>query len=340
MPAQYEFLESLLLQDLPEAKASAAAFGVTSQNVTDYVRRHLELLPGVYSDLLKAHPVFSRDRDRTLNTLWDLWLPLAIWLADRQTATSQPFVQGILGGQGAGKTTLAIALKSILARMGLSCVGISIDDLYKTHTEREELKRQDPRLIWRGPPGTHDIDLGIQVLDRLRSPSQSPILIPRFDKSMYGGDGDRTESEPITGADIVLFEGWFMGVQPVDPAIFATAPQPIFTDEDREFAIASNERLKAYLPLWQRLDSLMLLYPSNYRYSKRWRLEAEHETISRGGDGMSDREVADFVDYFWRALHPELFIAPLMRKPDLCDLVVEINIDHQPERIYAPRDQI
>jgi D-glycerate 3-kinase len=397
-PAQCEFLESLLLQDLPEAKASAVAFGVTPQNVTEYVRRHLELMPEVYSDLLKAHPVFSRDRDRTLNTLWDLWLPLARWLTDRQKARARPFVQGILGGQGAGKTTLAIALKNILACMGLSCIGISIDDLYKTHAEREELKRQDPRLIWRGPPGTHDIDLGIQVLDRLRqslgqaqdfgqaqgaaptaptiatnpipitqtpSPrtglafvSQSshqtqafvtnakplhfptPILIPRFDKSKYGGDGDRTEPEEITGAEIVLFEGWFMGVQPVDPAVFATAPEPINTDEDREFAIATNERLQAYLPLWQRLDSLMLLYPSDYRYSKRWRLQAEHDTIARGGDGMSDEEVEEFVEYFWRALHPELFTTPLMRNPDLCDLVVEINIEHQPERIYAPRDRM
>ncbi|WP_202950663.1 zeta toxin family protein [Pseudanabaena sp. PCC 6802] len=354
--AQYEFLESQLLKDLPEVKAFAAAFGITQQNVTEYVRRHLELLPDVYTSLIQAHPAFSRDRDRTLNTLWDLWLPLATRLADRQKARSRPFVQGILGGQGAGKTTLAIALKILLARMGLSCIGISLDDLYKTHAEREELQRQDPRLIWRGPPGTHDIDLGIQVLDRLRQglgqaqgavptttptpeDQQPPIFIPRFDKSKYGGDGDRAEPEAITGADIILFEGWFTGVQPVDPAIFATAPEPIITEADRQFAISTNERLKAYLPLWQRLDSLMLLYPSDYRYSKLWRLQAEHETIAKGGDGMSDEDVEKFVEYFWRALHPELFITPLMRSPDLCDLVVEINIEHQPERIYAPRDR-
>jgi glycerate kinase (EC 2.7.1.31) len=60
-------------------------------------------------------------------------------------------------------------LTLILGKLGYSTVSLSLDDLYKTYADRQQLQKADPRLIWRGPPGTHDLELGIAVLDRLRS---------------------------------------------------------------------------------------------------------------------------------------------------------------------------
>ena len=117
-----------------------------------------------------------------------------------------------------------------------------------------------------------------------------------------------------------------------------SAPDPIRTEADRQFAVDMNANLQDYLPLWQRLDSLIVLYPADYRFSKQWRQQAEQEAIAAGAAGMSDAEVSEFVDYFWRALHPELFITPLMRNAELVDLVVEINSEHQLDRIYCPKD--
>jgi D-glycerate 3-kinase len=328
------YLASQLLQD--DFKASA--FGITCQNVAEYVGKHLQLMPEAYAELLKKLPGLGQNRDRALDTMWNLWLPLATCLVAKQKEIARPFVQGILGGQGTGKTTLAAALTAILSCMGLRCVGISIDDLYKTYAERQKLMEIDPRLDRRGPPGTHDVDLGIQVLDQLRQSSQATVDIPRFDKSKYGGAGDRTTPDTLMGADIILFEGWFVGAQPLDPAVFDHAPAPINSAPDRQFAIDMNARLQDYLPLWQRLDSLMILYPADYRFSKQWRQQAEQEAIAAGAAGMSDAEVSEFVDYFWRALHPELFITPLMQNAALVDLVIEINSEHQLDRIYSPRD--
>ena len=39
---------------------------------------------------------------------------------------------------------------------------------------------------------------------------------------------------------------------------------------------------------------------------------------------MSDEECDRFVEYFWKALHPDLYIKPLL---DTADLVVEIKGD-------------
>jgi D-glycerate 3-kinase len=137
--------------------------------------------------------------------------------------------------------------------------------------------------------------------------------------------------------DIVLFEGWFVGVRPIDPAVFdASLPEPIQTSADRAFARDMNDQLKDYLPLWERLDRLMLLYPVNYRLSQQWRCQAEQQMIATGKSGMTEAQVSKFVEYFWRSLHPELFITPLTKKNSWVDLVIEINPDHTVGAIYRP----
>lgn len=39
---------------------------------------------------------------------------------------------------------------------------------------------------------------------------------------------------------------------------------------------------------------------------------------------MTDLQIEQFVKYFWRSLHPDLFIKPLALKPSQVDLVIEI----------------
>ena len=267
------------------------------------------------------------DRQKILNYLEKLWLPTAIDLAiaRNKNKLERTLVQGILGGQGSGKTTLCIVLKFILEHLGFTVATLSIDDLYLTYAQRQALQQQDPRLIWRGPPGTHDVGLGMKVIEQcLQQDNSSQILIPRFDKSAFNGAGDRTSPEAIDQPDILLFEGWFVGVQPVTEDRFNNPPAPITTPEDIQFAKDNNQRLKAYLPLWNKLDSLIVLCPEDCRLSKQWRKEAEHKMIATGKTGMSDEECDRFVEYFWKALHPELFIEPLIKT---ADLVVEIKSD-------------
>ncbi|MDJ0588477.1 MAG: glycerate kinase [Pleurocapsa sp. MO_226.B13] len=261
-----------------------------------------------------------------------LWLPTALELAEARQKSNRTIIQGILGGQGTGKSTLCIILKLILNYLGFEVASLSIDDLYLTHAERQELKRQNPRLIWRGPPGTHDVALGLKVIEQcLQEDSEAEILMPRFDKSAWNGSGDRISPEAITKPDILLFEGWFVGVKPVPETCFDNPPAPIVTAEDIQFAKDNNQRLQAYLPLWEKLDRLIVLYPEDYRLSKQWRKEAEHKMIASGKTGMSDEEIDRFVEYFWQALHPELLIEPLTKT---ADLVVEIKSDRSLGRIH------
>ncbi|MEH2151145.1 glycerate kinase [Nostoc sp.] len=318
-------------------KLRAKAFGITPENVDEVIERRSHLLKSIF-------PAFNQfcqtslqiEPKEMLQVLWDLWLPLGIKLASQRQQLERPLIQGILGGQGTGKTTMSKVLSLILDQLGYRTVSLSLDDLYKTYSDRLVLRQQDPRLIWRGPPGTHDIDLGLNVLDQIRQ-FQSPVMLPRFDKSAYGGAGDRTNPETVTNIDIVLFEGWFVGVRPIDPDLFDTAPPPILTDEDKAFARDLNLRLHDYLPLWERLDSLIVLYPTDYRCSLEWRKQAEQQMIAAGKSGMSNAEIEQFVNYFWRSLHPELFIKPLVKDATAVDLVIKIHPDHSFGEVYCDR---
>ncbi|TAE61459.1 MAG: glycerate kinase [Nostocales cyanobacterium] len=312
----------------------AKVFNITEDNVSQVVLERSQLLKLVFptfQQFCETH--LQMPTLAMLQVLWDLWLPLAMKIAGSRQNLDRAFVQGILGGQGTGKTTMCQGLSLILQQLGYSTLCLSLDDLYKTYSERLALQQQDSRLIWRGPPGTHDINLGLSLLDQIRQ-GKSSVLVPRFDKSAYAGAGDRTTPEIVTNIDIVLFEGWFVGVLPIDPQVFITAPPPIITEADRVFACDMNEQLKAYLPVWERLDSLLVLDPHDYRCSLTWRKQAEQKMIATGKSGMNDPQIEEFVNYFWRSLHPELFIKPLLKSPKV-DLVIKVNTDHSFSTIYS-----
>lgn len=282
----------------------------------------------------------------------DIYLPLVDQIIRWKQEVDRPLIQGIVGGQGTGKTTLCRLLQKILEIAGYATISLSLDDLYKTYSERQELQRKEPRLCWRGPPGTHDIQLGIDILEQIRTSTtlsdhtsitlpdylnnpRQVIALPRFDKSLWDGMGDRTTPELVEIPDILLFEGWFVGVLP-----------RVHLENWGDFTAYINQQLHDYLPLWEKLDKLILLYPEDYRFCLQWRLQAEQEMIALSKDkrkddlkkGMTPAEITSFVEYFWQALPPELFISPLTKVPTPVDLVISIDSDHRLGKLYSPKE--
>ncbi|MBD2301839.1 glycerate kinase [Nostoc sp. FACHB-190] len=342
----YSWLGEIIAEEVSEstwqqAKAAALAdisrakaFGITSANVDVMIQARSQLLKSVLPDFRQFYQTNLRaDYEAMLAVLWDLWLPLGMKLAAHRQSLNRPLIQGILGVQGTGKTTMCQVLSLILQQLGYRSLSWSLDDLYKTYSDRLILVQQDPRLIWRGPPRTHDVDLGLNVLEQIRQ-GETSVTVPRFDKSLYAGAGDRTTPEIVTNIDIVLFEGWFVGVRPIDPKAFEITPPPIITDADKAFARDMNQQLSNYLPLWDCLDSLILLYPTDYRSSLEWRKQAEQQMVAAGKSGMSDSQIEEFVNYFWRSLHPELFLKPMLRSPSVADVVIEICPDRTFGAVY------
>ena len=69
-------------------------------------------------------------------------IPICFWIENKVTQ-KKPFLIGLAGGQGTGKTTTSSILKIILEKyFKLNVFKISIDDFYKTRKERVLLSKK------------------------------------------------------------------------------------------------------------------------------------------------------------------------------------------------------
>lgn len=154
---------------------------------------------------------------------------------------------------------------------------------------------------------------------------ENPLPLPAFDKSRFGGEGDRVprgewkEIDTTERAiDVLIFEGWCVGFQALSfPSLqqkWEDAKQSQKTDEEGnghgEFSITTladhslkslstiNENLKEYCETFmgpQFFDAFIHLSTEDLRNVYRWRIEQEHALIEVKGQGMSDESVVAFV---------------------------------------------
>lgn len=93
---------------------------------------------------------------------------------------------------------------------------VSYDDFYLTRKEQEALGDSNFFLSGRGVAGTHDLKLGTDTLRQLKTKRTGNISIPVYDKSAFGGKGDQGKPrEAQAPVDLIIFEGWMLGYQPV-----------------------------------------------------------------------------------------------------------------------------
>jgi D-glycerate 3-kinase len=234
---------------------------------------------------------------------------VALPLADQIVAAGAPATIGVCGTQASGKSTLVAVVARLLERRGLSVAILSIDDLYLTRPERETLAaRVHPLFVTRGPPGTHDVALGLEVLDSLRRPGLTAL--PRFDKAQDTRK-PREAWDVVEGpVDVVLFEGWCVGARPQSSADLQAPVNALERDLDPDgvWRRYANDALAGpYQTLFGRLDQLVLLAAPSFDVVLAWRMEQERKLRERlardGGDltrSLSDEAVANFIAHYER----------------------------------------
>lgn len=203
-----------------------------------------------------------------------------------------PCLLGVNGPQGSGKSTLCAWLCEELTARGRSALAISIDDFYLRRSEQVLLAArfgENPYLQARGYPGTHDVELGSDVLKGLKA-GQS-VLIPRYDKSLFEGRGDRLPETQWTRVDraydVIFLEGWMLGFPPV-PA--ERLPNSHFVE--------INNFLRAYTAWTSLLDGFLQLVPDEYHHVLAWRVEAEEKMKASGRPGLSAADIRAYIELF------------------------------------------
>ena len=212
------------------------------------------------------------------------------------SATDAPFVLGIGGGQGAGKSTLAAQIVRAAEALDRRAICVSLDDFYLTRSQRQRLGEDvHPLLATRGVPGTHDLALALATLNGLLSAGE--VDVPIFDKSVDDRNpAGRTVSGPF---DLVVFEGWCVGVA-AEPD--GRLPEPINAlerEEDRQGVWRSyvNQTLTDDYPeLWRTLHRLLFLQVPDLAAVVRWRTEQEqaHPPSRRMTAAAIERFVAHY----------------------------------------------
>ncbi|KAF5204333.1 D-glycerate 3-kinase protein [Thalictrum thalictroides] len=252
--------------------------------------------------------------------IFHYYIPVFVWCEDQisQHRSSfkegddiPPLVIGFSAPQGCGKTTLVFALDYLFQLNGRKSATISIDDFYLTAEDQSKLREQNPgnRLLeLRGNAGSHDLPFSVETLTALTKITKEgmKMKLPRYNKSAYGGKGDRADPStwpevegPLT---VVLFEGWMLGFKPV--------PMEVVKAVDPQLELV-NKNLEAYYEAWDKfITSWIVIKIKDPSCVYEWRLQAEIAMRAEGKPGMSDDEIKDFVSrYFpaYKAYLPTLY---------------------------------
>ncbi len=256
-------------------------------------------------------------------------------LADRIAAVAMgpAFVVGICGPQGSGKSTTVRVVAALLEARGLTVATLSLDDLYLPLADREALARDvHPLLRTRGVPGTHDVTLGLAVLDGLAG--EGGTALPRFDKA--ADDRAPAGTWPVVAGpvDVVLLEGWCVGARPEAPEALAEPVNALERERDPDGtwrAYVNAALAGPYRALFGRLDLLVLFTAPDFAAVLAWRREQEAKLRARLAEAgqeadraMSDDEVAVFVQHYERLTR---HIA--RETPPRADLVIALDADRR-----------
>ncbi|QUC19997.1 uncharacterized protein UV8b_04238 [Ustilaginoidea virens] len=228
----------------------------------------------------------------------------------------RPLIVGLNGMQGVGKTTLVASLALALEGKSIKTLVFSLDDLYLTRQDQVEFASANAGnalVQHRGEPGTHDVDLARSIFASLVE--GQPTSIPRFDKALFQGHGDRLPREQWRRlnqpgdepTEVIIFEGWSVGFRPISAESLEAkweAPSRTLRKHNLEHLLFVNERLAEYDGITEYFDVFIHLDSEDADSVYAWRQEQEHSLRAARGDpdaGMTPEQVTRFVDGYYPA---------------------------------------
>lgn len=239
----------------------------------------------------------------------------------------RPFVYGIAGSQGAGKSTIARAAAARLSAAGRKVSTLSIDDLYYGREERRRIAaRTHPLFITRGPPGTHDVGRGVAIIDALKA--HRAARLPRFSKALDEPQPMAEWEETPGDIDIIIFEGWCLGARP-EPDLALARPinvlEEIFDANGRWRRAVNTALAGAYQGLFAKIDRLAYLRPPSFDIVKHWRWELELAIAAQRPAGeapglLDEDEIDFFVQHYERITR-----AMMAALPERAHLTVQLD---------------
>ncbi len=236
-----------------------------------------------------------------------------------------PLLISIGGAPGSGKSTLARMLTAVLVKSGQRCQMVSLDDYYLPFAERQQLARHiHPLCGVRGVPGTHDLALLSQHLERLLQGDISGLAMPEFDKA---SDDRRTSTKSCSFAaplDYVVLEGWMCGAPPQSEEALSKPVNPLESEQDvgeiwRQWVNLHLQKFDHMIN--QRVNLRWYLRAPDWDSIIDWRWQQEQELPLKALKSRTD--VAHFLAHYQRLVEHMQATAETWS-----DLIISLNASH------------
>ena len=265
------------------------------------------------SDLKKTYFKFIRSQETSgeqfkdkLRQLKNFYLPICDKLFKLYKSKNRTLLIGLSGSQGSGKSTISQILKIIFhSNFNLNVVSFSIDDFYKTSSERKKMSKSvHPLFMTRGVPGTHDSKMLYNTIKNLLKKRFKSIKIPKFDKSIDDRFKSKYWQMIKKKPDIIIFEGWCVGATP-QPFKELKKPMNLLEKaEDTKLTWrkkVNNELKTNYKKIYNLLDKKIYLKVPNFKYVLKWRLLQEKKLrLKSKKKAMTDKQIKRFIMFYER----------------------------------------
>ena len=262
-------------------------------------------------------------------------IPVSFWIASK-AKNKKPFIVGLGGGQGTGKTTISSIISIVLKKyFKLNVFKVSIDDFYKTRKERLLLsKKVHPSLITRGVPGTHDINIMLDFFKRAKSKNFRPLKIPKFNKVIDDRCKKKLWYTIKKKPEVIIFEGWCVGAKPEKNSTLKKPKNSLEKLKDKKLIWRSyvNKQLKSkYKKLYGQLNCLLYINAKNFSLLQKWRIKQENKLWlknkykkSTSHRIMSMKDVINFMQTYQRVTQ-NMF----KHAPKYASIILNLNSNHQ-----------
>ena len=264
-------------------------------------------------------------------------IPISFWIANK-VEKKKPFILGLSGGQGSGKTTISSIISIILSKyFKLNVFKISIDDFYKTRKKRLELsKKVHPLLMVRGVPGTHDINIMLDFFKRIKEKKFKSIKLPRFNKATDDRYNKKLWYSVKRRPDVIIFDGWCVGAKAEQNYSLKTPINSLekLKDQKQIWRRYVNKQLKSkYKKLYDQLNCLLFIKAKNFSLLRQWRIKQEKKLSLKSKRSnklkiMSDKEIINFMQTYQR-ITQNMF----KNAPKYSSAVIDLNENHQIKKV-------
>jgi len=237
------------------------------------------------------------------------YIPLTSWI-NQKVKKFSPYIFGINGPIGSGKSTLADFIKlSIQPHLNGEVAVLSLDDFYLTKIQRVRLSKTiHPLLKTRGVPGTHDISMLLDYLNKLKNLKLGEdIMLPRFNKV----EDDR---EPISKWNrvngpirLIIIEGWCLGNSPIKAKPLVEPINKLERSMDTKGIwrnYVNQQLIGGYQEIFSLVNTLLFLNPPNMNIINTWRAKQEKKLYvndkKKKTNSMNQEKLTFFMQHFER----------------------------------------